>query len=199
MGAIVQTVAPLEIASTVGGAHLWRHKTWLLLFCVLSRTAPSGATERGYYSFANDVMINELRKVIKTVKQTYPFAIEAWVLLPDHMHCMWTLPDGDDDYSKRIGMIKARFTSRVKTQFQKPEWITSSRVRHGESAIWQRRFWEHEIKDERDSERHVDYIHYNPVKHGLVKRVCDWPYSIIVMWKKVYIRKTGAEDSTKSW
>lgn len=143
--------------------------------------------------FTNDAVINALRQAIKEVKQTHPFTIEAWVLLPDHMHCVWNLPDGDDDYSKRVGMIKAGFTSRVKTQLQKPEWITDSRARHGEGMIWQRRFWEHEIKDEHDFERHVDYVHYNPVKHGLVKRVCDWPYSTFHRYveKGVYSKAWG--------
>ncbi|HEX7026453.1 MAG TPA: transposase [Gammaproteobacteria bacterium] len=123
-------------------------------------------------------LIGELRQVIKEVRQIHPFAIDAWVLLPDHMHCVWTLPQGDNDYSKRMGMIKARFTSLMKLMWREPECVTTeSRVRHREGVIWQRRFWEHEIRDERDFERHVDYVHYNPVKHGLVKQVCEWPYS----------------------
>lgn len=134
-------------------------------------------TYRRQQIFVGDDVINELRNVVKEVKQKHPFQIDAWVLLPDHMHCIWTLPEGDDAYSKRIGMIKAKFTSRVKHKFERSEFITESKIRYRESTIWQRRFWEHEIRGEKDFEHHIDYIHYNPVKHGIVKNVFDWPYS----------------------
>jgi len=108
-----------------------------------------------------------LRQVIEEVKQQHPFTIDAWVLLPDHLHCMWTLPEGDADYSKRWGMIKARYTKQTKPIFSCDMQLNNSKQRHRESAIWQRRFWEHQIRDETDFQRHADYIHYNPVKHGL--------------------------------
>ncbi len=118
-----------------------------------------------------------LRQVIEKVRQQHPFTIDAWVLLPDHMHCLWTLPESDADYSRRWGMIKAGFTKRVKPLFQRDAWVGRSRQRHREGTIWQRRFWEHQIRDEVDFQRHVDYIHFNPVKHGLVAEVNAWPYS----------------------
>ncbi len=118
-----------------------------------------------------------LRQVIDEVRQQHPFTIDAWVLLPDHMHCFWTLPDSDADYSRRWGMIKAGFTKQVKSLFQHDAWVGRSRQRHREGAIWQRRFWEHQIRDEVDFQRHVDYIHFNPVKHGWVAEVNAWPYS----------------------
>lgn len=131
-------------------------------------------TYRRQQIFVDDDVINELRNAIKWVKQKHPFEINAWVLLPDHMHCIWTLPKGGNAYSKRMGMIKAKFTSRVKHRFECKELKTNSQIRRCESTIWQRRFWEHEIRNEKDFERHIDYI---PVKHGLVNDVIDWPHS----------------------
>jgi putative transposase len=118
-----------------------------------------------------------LREMIQQVRQDLPFCIEAWVLLPEHLHCIWTLPRGDADYSKRWGLIKAGFSKRMRDLFRNPEWINDSKAKHRESTIWQRRFWEHEIRDQEDFNRQVDYIHWNPVKHGQVSRVADWPYS----------------------
>ncbi|VAX04113.1 hypothetical protein MNBD_GAMMA20-922, partial [hydrothermal vent metagenome] len=91
-----------------------------------------------------------LRQVIEEVRQQHPFTIDAWVLLPDHMHCLWTLPDQDADYSRRRGMIKAGFTKQVKPLFQRGARLNQSRQRHREGTIWQRRFWEHQIRDEVD-------------------------------------------------
>lgn len=109
--------------------------------------------------------------VIKTRRQ-HPFVIDAIVVLPDHLHLVMTLPDGDANFSIRLSLIKRRFTDAV-VRAGNP----IARLPNGEMALWQRRFWEHTIRDERDFERHVDYIHFNPVKHGLVTRVRDWPYS----------------------
>mgnify|MGYP006289914027 FL=1 len=117
--------------------------------------------------------IADLREVVGDVRRAHPFEIVAWVVLPDHLHAVWTLPDGDADYARRWGLIKAGFSRRI----PKAERIRSSRARKGERGIWQRRFWEHLIRDDRDLARHVDYIHYNPVKHGFVDRAFDWPYS----------------------
>jgi putative transposase len=125
--------------------------------------------------------LTESRRVlcntIIEVKKDYPFSIDAWVLLPDHIHCIWTLPRHDCDFSKRWGLIKARFTKRVKRAPHQESWVNASKRKHREATIWQRRFWEHRIRDDNDFTRHVDYIHYNPVKHGYVDRVSDWPYS----------------------
>jgi putative transposase len=118
-----------------------------------------------------------LREVISGVRREYPFIVDAWVLLPDHLHCIWTLPEGEGDFSKRWGLIKAGFSRRAKPLLHKAAWMTDSKERHRENTIWQRRFWEHQIRDEADLHRHLDYIHYNPVKHGLVERVLDWPHS----------------------
>ena len=118
-----------------------------------------------------------LREIVREVRRQYPFIIDAWVLLPEHMHCIWTLPPGDIDYSKRWGLIKAGFSKQASEMFKRVEWISPSKARHRESTLWQRRFWEHQIRDQSDFNRHVDYIHWNPVKHGHVARVIDWPYS----------------------
>ena len=136
-----------------------------------------------------------LRQVIDEVRQQYPFAIDAWVLLPDHLHCIWSLPEGDFDYSCRWGMIKAGFTKRAKPVLHRDEWMNDSRRKHHESTVWQRRFWEHQIRDETDFQRHVDYIHFNPVKHGLVSQVNAWPYSTFHRYARegVYSEDWGGE------
>jgi putative transposase len=118
-----------------------------------------------------------LRTVVAEVRHDYPFTIDGWVLLPDHMHCVWTLPVGDDDYSKRWGLITARFTQTAKTLLHREDWMNASKEKHREGSIWQRRFWEHAIRDNADYARHMEYLHYNPVKHGLVQAVGDWPFS----------------------
>ena len=114
-----------------------------------------------------------LRSAIERVRLHHPFVIEGWVLLPDHLHCVWRMPQGDADFSLRWSMIK-RFTSQA---FPVVGSICLSRSLRRESGLWQRRFWEHRIRDENDYERHMDYLHFNPVKHGLVSRVGDWPWS----------------------
>ena len=116
-----------------------------------------------------------LKEVIKEVQEKHPFEIKAWVLLPDHLHHLWELPEGDVNYSMRWALIKKEFTKRIKIELATR--TTKSRLRHREGTVWQRRFWEHTIKDEEDYRAHVDYIHYNPVKHGLVETVRDWKYS----------------------
>ncbi len=118
-----------------------------------------------------------LREAVYKVRGQYPFTIDAWVLLPDHLHCIWTLPPGDNDFSGRWGRIKAGFSKRAKPLLHDKSLLAKSRISKRESTIWQRRFWEHAICDEADLRTHMDYIHYNPVKHGLVQQVCDWPYS----------------------
>lgn len=95
------------------------------------------------------------------------------VVLPDHMHYVWTLPPGDDDYSNRWKAIKIRFVQAL----PRTERRSKVRIGKGERGIWQRRFWEHAIRDETDYVRHIDYVHWNPAKHGYVQRVTDWPYS----------------------
>ena len=118
-----------------------------------------------------------LRAGIATVRAEHPFVIEAWVLLADHMHALWTLPPDDRDFSTRWQLIKRIVTQRCGARLHRPEWLTARRAQRHQSTLWQHRFWEHVIRGETDFVRHVDYMHWNPVKHGYVKRVKDWPYS----------------------
>ncbi len=113
--------------------------------------------------------VDALRAAFRETRSSRPFTIDAVVVLPEHLHIVMTLPEGDADYPSRWGLIKRRFT----------EAVAESVARHkdGEPALWQRRFWEHTIRNEGDFERHVDYVHFNPVRHGLVGRVRDWKYS----------------------
>ena len=136
-----------------------------------------------------------LRSAIHEVRGLHPFVIDAWVLLPDHLHCIWTLPPGDMDYSIRWGKIKAGFSRRASDLLYDESLLGSSRKKKRESSVWQRRFWEHTIGDERDLRRHMDYIHYNPVKHGLVENVRDWPYSTFhrLVQQGIYSQKWGAD------
>jgi putative transposase len=117
--------------------------------------------------------VDELRSAFRKVRQRHPFTIDAMIVLPDHLHAVWTLPEGDADFATRWQLIKSAFSHSLPSG----EWISESRAARGERGIWQRRYWEHTIRDERDFARHVDYIHINPVKHGLVTRVRDWPFS----------------------
>ena len=104
--------------------------------------------------------IDDLRTSFRDVRRKFPFRIDAIVVLPEHLHCVWTLPPDDADFSTRWRLIKTRFMRAI-----------------SRSDVWQRRFWEHQIRDERDFEKHADYIHWNPVKHGYVKRASEWRYS----------------------
>ena len=120
-----------------------------------------------------------LRESICRVRQKYPFKIDAWVLLPDHSHFIWTLPEGDSNYSLRIRLLKRFVTQSCKSRLHQDRLNTASRNEKGESTLWQRRFWEHQIRDEKDLGIHMDYIHYNPVKHGLCKSPQEWRYSTL--------------------
>jgi putative transposase len=113
-----------------------------------------------------------LRAAMARTKRDHPFRIDAVVILPEHLHLMMTLPPDDTNFPARWYLIKRRFTQALANT-----GIAMPRRRNGEIALWQRRYWEHTIRDEIDFERHVDYIHFNPVKHALVGRVRDWPYS----------------------
>ena len=116
--------------------------------------------------------IDALRTALRVGRRERPFAIDAIVILPDHLHAILTLPPNDADFSGRWRRIKGHFSSAlIETG------IELNRSPNGDLALWQRRFWEHTIRDENDFSRHVDYIHFNPVKHGLVTRVLDWPHS----------------------
>ncbi|MCZ0812425.1 MAG: REP-associated tyrosine transposase [Pseudomonadota bacterium] len=136
--------------------------------------------------------IARLRAAVRATMAERPFHVDAWVVLPDHMHAVWTLPEGDSGYAVRWGAIKARFTHGVR-QAEAVTWPRFPVVRagqyagvnpglrqdKGEVALWQRRFWEHPIRDEADFNAHVRYCWNNPVKHGFTARAVDWPYSSI--------------------
>jgi len=115
-----------------------------------------------------------LRSAFRYARARHPFTVDAIVVLPDHLHATWTLPEGDADYALRWRMIKASFSRSL----PQGERVSESRAAKGERGIWQRRYWEHTLCDENDYVRHADYIHSNPVKHGHVRRVRDWPYSL---------------------
>ncbi len=106
-----------------------------------------------------------------------PYNLEAYCILPDHVHLLWRLPEDDNDYSTRISEIKKRFTKHYNKKFGFNYQKSASQIKRREGGIWQRRFWEHYISNQADLDRHINYIHYNPVKHGLVSRVCDWESS----------------------
>ncbi|MCU1718119.1 REP-associated tyrosine transposase [Pseudomonas sp. 5P_3.1_Bac2] len=124
----------------------------------------------------NDLLVRHvevLRAAVKRAQGLRPWQVDAWVVLPEHMHCVWTLPPGDSDFALRWRWIKSHFSQSLPaTEARSP-----SRVLRGERGIWQRRYWEHWIRDDEDYRRHVDYVHVNPLKHGLVSCVADWPYS----------------------
>ncbi|WP_337882071.1 REP-associated tyrosine transposase [Chromobacterium haemolyticum] len=122
--------------------------------------------------------VENLRMIYRQVCQALPFKTVAICVLPDHLHAIWTLPGEDADYSRRWGWIKSGFSRALPAA----ENRTLSKLRQREKGIWQRRFWEHTIADLNDLQRHVDYIHGNPLKHGLVDRVRDWPYSSFHRW-----------------
>ncbi len=132
--------------------------------------------------------VETLRESVRQVRKAHPFEIVAWVVMPNHLHTVWRLPDGDADYSTRWALIKAGFSRAV----PKNEDIGESRRSKGERGVWQRRFWEHMIRDDVDLVRHVEYTHYNPVKHGCVERAIDWPYSSL-RW---YVRRGLATTAT---
>ena len=117
--------------------------------------------------------IDLLRAAVKSVRQHHPFIVHGWVVLPDHMHCVIELPPDDADYATRWRLIKMNFSKAIPRTGR----LSTVRIQRGERGIWQRRYWEHLIRGERDYRAHMDYVHINPVKHGLVRCVADWPYS----------------------
>jgi putative transposase len=117
--------------------------------------------------------IDLLRKAFEYTRERHPFVVDAIVVLPEHIHAIWTLPAEDSDFALRWRLIKTVFSRGL----PHGEHRSNSRQSKGERGIWQRRYWEHLIRDEADFSRHVDYIHINPVKHGFVSRVAEWPHS----------------------
>jgi putative transposase len=116
--------------------------------------------------------VDRLRRAYRTARGRHPFQTIAICILPDHIHALWALPEGDSDFAARWSLIKSGFSRGVDAQPQ-----SRSQLSKREKGIWQRRYWEHAVRDDADFERHIDYIHFNPVKHGHVTRVAGWPHS----------------------
>lgn len=139
--------------------------------------------------------VDLLRASFASVQRERPFRIEAIAILPDHLHCIWTLPPDDPDFSTRWRLIKGRFVRGLPIRHHEPQL----RIQKAERGIWQRRFWEHAIRDERDFAAHVDYIHFNPVKHGYAMQAADWPYSSFKRFveRGVYSMEWAADSNSK--
>lgn len=145
--------------------------------------------------FANDANVLQWHNAVAKLQRKRPFVVEAEVILPDHLHMLWSLPRGDADFATRIRLIKTYFTKSLGLgDDAKP--THASRASKGERDVWQRRYWEHLIRDENDWQVRLDYIHYNPVKHGLVARPADWPHSTFHVWieRGVYDPRWGSDD-----
>jgi putative transposase len=117
--------------------------------------------------------VDRLRRMYKSVQERNPFETIAICVLPDHLHALWSLPEGDSNFAMRWSLLKSAFSRGLAVEMPR----SASKLARRERGIWQRRYWEHAIRDDRDLERHVDYIHFNPVKHGYVTKVADWPHS----------------------
>ena len=141
-------------------------------------------TYNRYPLFESIENINRLRNAVAKVKTEKPFMILGAVVLPDHIHFLWQLPPNDSNYSQRLSRLKVLFTRSLRGKKVLSQNISASRRKHRESNVWQRRFWEHTIKDETDLQQHLDYIHYNPVKHNLVSCPHLWQYSSFSRWVK---------------
>jgi putative transposase len=117
--------------------------------------------------------IGLLRQAVRRTRELMPFQIDAWVVLPEHMHAIWTLPEGDDGFPRRWRAIKMAFCRGLDVDLP----VSAIARARGERGVWQRRYWEHTIRDERDYAAHLDYVHFNPVKHGLASHPAEWPFS----------------------
>ncbi len=144
------------------------------------------ATYRRRKLFCFTQHVQHLKAAIIQVKKKHPFHLNAIVILPDHLHCLWKLPKNDTDFSTRWRLIKRYFSMTICTSINHRK----------EKQVWQRRFWEHHIRNENDWQKHMDYIHYNPVKHGLVQTPADWPHSSFYYWvnKKMYEKDWGSKE-----
>ena len=135
--------------------------------------------------------IDSLRNAFAQAKEARPFSMQAYVVLPDHLHCLWRLPPGDDDIATRWRHIKATFSRSL----PKVERLSERRRRKSERGIWQRRYWERVMRDEADYRFHFDYIHYNPVKHGHAASAADWPHSRFRQWLSRGVYPEGWAES----
>ena len=146
--------------------------------------------------FRSQRAIELLGQAFRTIRDELPWETLAIVVIPDHLHAIWTLPGGDDDYPTRWKKVKANFTKPWLQSggFELP--VTAAQKRRGNRGIWQKRFWEHTVRDEEELDAFVDYIHYNPVKHGLVRRPADWPWSSFHRFVREghYNREWGASE-----
>jgi putative transposase len=149
-------------------------------------------TERRAPLFAEAQCRTLMGEALRDVARERPFDTVAMVLLPDHLHAVGTLPDSDADFSRRWKEIKGRFTQTFLAAGGDEQQRSASRIAHGNRGVWQRRFWEHVIRDEDDLRRHVEYIHFNPVKHGLVRCPHEWPHSTFPRWM-------GRGDLREEW
>jgi putative transposase len=138
-------------------------------------------TDRRRPIFGSQETVALLDVAINRIKVRWPFELDAIVILPDHLHAIWTMPEGESNYSTRWRLIKESFT-RSWLAKNGPIGRSPSRAAKGEQSVWQRRFWEHTIRDEDDFIKHLDYIHANPVQHGLTAAPADWPYSSFRDW-----------------
>ncbi len=145
--------------------------------------------------FRNPVNCQHWTDAILKVQSKWPFEVEGEVILPDHLHMIWRLPANDTDYATRIRLVKTAFTKSIRLD-SNDDVSPYSRALKGEKEVWQRRYWEHLIRDERDFQVHLDYIHFNPVKHGLVKRPRDWAHSTFNSWveRGTYADGWGADE-----
>jgi putative transposase len=134
--------------------------------------------------FAQPENVVLLRQAVATVRAEFSFEIVGAVVLLEHLHFIWTLPPEDSNYSQRVGRIKVLFTRALKSKQLANEALPISRSKHREQDVWQRRFWEHTIRNENDLRNCLNYIHYNPVKHGLVSCPHLWQYSSFNKWVK---------------
>lgn len=132
--------------------------------------------------FSEPDNIAQLRRALAATRRERPFSFVAGVVLPDHLHFLWTLPPEDTDVSSRVGRFKVMFTRALRGPGALPTSVSRSRIKHHESDVWQRRFWEHTIRDEQDFEDHLAYIHYNPVKHQVATCPHEWAHSSFHRW-----------------
>lgn len=141
-------------------------------------------TERNLPIFNFEDNVKLLGTIIRETQQRWPFEIPAIVLLPDHLHAIWSLPRGDDRYPARWGWLKKEFTKRYLAGGGLEQMVSPSKRSDRRRGVWQRRFWEHTIEDDDDFDNHFDYIHWNPVKHGYVPCPKEWPHSSFHRWVK---------------
>ena len=147
--------------------------------------------------FNTELVRQCLREAIGKTQTRHPYETVAFCLLPDHLHCVWKLPEGDANFSIRWSSIKGWFSREYQRLVGHQGKVPCSRKRKEEACIWQRRFWEHQIRNHEDLQRHVDYIHYNPVRHGWVQRVEDWPWSTYHRYvREGFYRTAGYFDET---